>query len=136
MDSSQIDPKKTPLLIGGGTSDCGSTNPKPPHGVPDPTLGDFSNHGLKREYDENVDDDTNNLSIKKSRTENNSQDCNKIVALDAKPLAIVEPNTPKLSRQFWKAGDDEEDVPVPHYCNGHIYENPNCVILKFETLIV
>lgn len=113
MDSSQIASNKSPLLIGRDTTDFDSTNPNPPLVVPipDSTLGDFSNQGVKREHD--VDDVDTNLCIKKSRTENNSN----VVALNAKPLAIVEPVAPKLSRQFWKAGDEEEDVPVPHYCN-------------------
>ncbi|VVB14317.1 unnamed protein product [Arabis nemorensis] len=113
MDSSQIASIKSPLLIERDTTDFGSTNPKPSLVVldPDTTLGDFSNHGVKREH--GVDNADTNLCIKKSRTENNSN----VVALNAKPLAIVEPVAPKLSRQFWKAGDEEEDVPVPLYCS-------------------
>ncbi|KFK25545.1 hypothetical protein AALP_AA8G128800 [Arabis alpina] len=112
MDSSQIAPTKSPILIGKGTNDCTSTNPKPPGpppGFPDSTT--TVNQALKREHVE--DDDNKYLCIKKSRTDNNSN----IVPLIAKPLAIVEPVTPKLSRQFWKAGDDEDDVPIPHYCS-------------------
>ncbi|XP_020878741.1 protein MICRORCHIDIA 5 isoform X2 [Arabidopsis lyrata subsp. lyrata] len=97
-------------------AESGSTNPKSQSVVPDSALG-----GLKRDLRNYEDgDDTNNFSIKKSRTttiENTSQGCKKIVPLDVKPLAIVEPETPKLSRQFWKAGDDDEAAPVPLYCS-------------------
>ncbi|CAL9230118.1 unnamed protein product [Arabidopsis halleri] len=97
-------------------AESGSTNPKSQSVVPDSALG-----GLKRDLRNYEDgDDTNNFSIKKSRTttiENTSQGCKKIVPLDVKPLAIVEPDTPKLSRQFWKAGDDDEAAPVPLYCS-------------------
>ncbi|KAG7555083.1 Histidine kinase/HSP90-like ATPase superfamily [Arabidopsis suecica] len=97
-------------------AESGSTNPKSQSVVPDSALG-----GLKRDLRNYEDgDDTNKFSIKKSRTttiENTSQGCKKIVPLDVKPLAIVEPDTPKLSRQFWKAGDDDEAAPVPLYCS-------------------
>ncbi|KAF3569098.1 hypothetical protein DY000_02019116 [Brassica cretica] len=108
MDSSpKINPKK-PMLVVGST-----TNPKP-YGVTGPPPGFSSKPGLKRYSD---DRDSNNLSIKKSRTVVSAQDGIKIVALDVKPLAIVEADTPRLSRQFWKAGDDNEDEPVPRYCS-------------------
>lgn len=108
MDSSpKINPKK-PMLVVGST-----TNPKP-YGVIGPPPGFSSKPGLKRYSD---DRDSNNLAIKKSRTVVSAQDGKKIVALDVKPLAIVEADTPRLSRQFWKAGDDNEDEPVPRYCN-------------------
>ncbi|XP_010492059.1 PREDICTED: protein MICRORCHIDIA 5-like [Camelina sativa] len=123
MDSSLTNSKKPTLVIGGMT-DSGSTNPKPQSGSPDPTLGDaFSNPGLKRDsrsYENDDDDDTNSLSTKKPRTtmiETTSQGCQKIVPLDVKPLTIVPPETPKLSRQFWKAGEDDESVPIPRYCS-------------------
>ncbi|ESQ41254.1 hypothetical protein EUTSA_v10015739mg [Eutrema salsugineum] len=95
-----------------------STNPKPSGS----TLGETSKPGLKRDsrnYDDGVDDD-DNLPIKKTRTMDNpdhDHDGKTILALDVKPLAIVEADTPKLSRQFWKAGDDKEDEPVPRYCS-------------------
>lgn len=100
----------------------GSTNPNPQSGVSDSTHGDhFSNPGLKRDLrNYENDDDTNSLAIKKSRTttiESTSQGCKNIVPLDVKPLRIVPADTPKLSRQFWKAGDDDESVTVPRYCN-------------------
>ncbi|XP_010453370.2 PREDICTED: protein MICRORCHIDIA 5-like [Camelina sativa] len=122
MDSSQTNSKKPPLVIG-GMADSGGTNPKFQSGAPDSTLGDgFSNPGLKRDSRnyENDDDDINSLSTKKPRTTtigNTSQGCQKIVPLDVKPLTIVPPETPKLSRQFWKAGEDDESVPLPHYCS-------------------
>ncbi|CAN8299521.1 unnamed protein product [Cochlearia groenlandica] len=90
--------------------------------IPDSSLGDSSSSskpGLKRGSLNHEDgDDTNNLSIKKSRSDHDSnpQGCTTIVALDVKPLSIVEPSAPKLSRQFWKAGDDKDDESVPHYC--------------------
>ncbi|WZZ91426.1 hypothetical protein YC2023_120005 [Brassica napus] len=96
------------MLVVGST-----TNPKP-YGVTGPPPGFSSKPGLKRYSD---DRDSNNLSIKKSRTVVSAQDGKKIVALDVKPLAIVEADTPRLSRQFWKAGDDNEDEPVPRYCS-------------------
>ncbi|XP_048598322.1 protein MICRORCHIDIA 5 [Brassica napus] len=108
MDSSpKINPKK-PMLVVGST-----TNPKP-YVVTGPPPGFSSKPGLKRYSD---DRDSNNLAIKKSRTVVSAQDGKKIVALDVKPLAIVEADTPRLSRQFWKAGDDNEDEPVPRYCS-------------------
>lgn len=121
MDSSpKINPKK-PMLVVGST-----TNPKP-YGVTGPPPGFSSKPGLKRYSD---DRDSNNLSIKKSRTVVSAQDGKKIVALDVKPLAIVEADTPRLSRQFWKAGDDNEDEPVPRYCNFTLLPS----ICRFEIL--
>ncbi|EOA19566.1 hypothetical protein CARUB_v10002587mg [Capsella rubella] len=105
-------------------TDSGSTNPKSQSGATDSTLGDGSSHpGLKRDlrnYDKDDDDDTNSLSTKKPRIttiESTSESCKKIVPLDVTPLTIVPPETPKLSRQFWKAGDDDESVPLPRYCS-------------------
>ncbi|KAF8052156.1 hypothetical protein N665_1595s0002 [Sinapis alba] len=97
------------MLVVGGTTNSGSTNPKP-----GPPPGFSSKPGLKRYSD---DRDSNNLAIKKTRTVVSAQDGKKIVALDVKPLAIVEAETPKLSRQFWKVGDDKEDEPLPRYCS-------------------
>ncbi|KAG2274062.1 hypothetical protein Bca52824_056617 [Brassica carinata] len=108
MDSSPQTKPKKPLLVVGGT-----TNPKP-YDVSRPPPGFPSKPGLKRYSD---DRDSNNLAIKKSRTVVSAQDGKKIVALDVKPLAIVEADTPKVPRQFWKAGDDKEDEPVPRYCS-------------------
>ncbi|KAJ0243403.1 Protein MICRORCHIDIA 5 [Hirschfeldia incana] len=114
MDSSpKTKPNKPMLVVGATTNYSGSTNPKP-HGVTRPPPGFPSKPGLKRYSD---DRDCNNLAIKKSRTVASAQDGKKIVALDVKPLAIVEADTPRLSRQFWKAGDDNEDEPVPRYCS-------------------
>ncbi|XP_024012229.1 protein MICRORCHIDIA 5 [Eutrema salsugineum] len=118
MDSSQTTPKKSLLVIGDTNGSGMSTNPKPSGS----TLGETSKPGLKRDsrnYDDGVDDD-DNLPIKKTRTMDNpdhDHDGKTILALDVKPLAIVEADTPKLSRQFWKAGDDKEDEPVPRYCS-------------------
>lgn len=113
MDSSPKTMPKKPLLVVGGTTNSVSTNPKP-YGVSRPPPGFPSKPGLKRYSD---DRDCNNLAIKKSRTVVSAEDGKKIVALDVKPLAIVEAEAPRLSRQFWKAGDDKEDEPVPRYCN-------------------
>jgi len=111
-DSSQIKSNK-PLLVIGDMAESGSTNPKSPSVVPDSTLG-----GLKRDLRNYHDgDDSNNLSIKKSKTTKMENNCREIVPLDVTPLSIVPPDTPKLSRQFWKAGDDDEAAPVPLYCN-------------------
>ncbi|CAA0402284.1 unnamed protein product [Arabidopsis thaliana] len=94
-------------------AESGSTNPKSPSVVPDSTLG-----GLKRDLRNYHDgDDSNNLSIKKSKTTKMENNCREIVPLDVTPLSIVPPDTPKLSRQFWKAGDDDEAAPVPLYCS-------------------
>ncbi|CAA7039892.1 unnamed protein product [Microthlaspi erraticum] len=123
-DSSQARSHKSLLVIGGKTDSAGSSNPKP-HGVSGSNLRDSSKpQGLKRDsrYDENGDAD--NLPIKKSRTttlasdpESNSENSKRIVPLAVKPLTVVEADTPKLSRQFWKAGDDKEDEPVARYCS-------------------
>ncbi|CAH2070342.1 unnamed protein product [Thlaspi arvense] len=87
MDSSsQIRPKKSLLVVGGGS-----------------TPGDSSKQGVKRHPRNHDDADYNNLSFKKSRTMVN-------------PKKLV-PETRKLSKQFWKAGDDKEDEHVPHYCS-------------------
>lgn len=124
MDSSQIRHKKS-LLVIGGMNERGRTNPKPPQsGVSGSTLGGhFSTPGLKRDFRKYEDGEaSNSLYNKKSRTtESNSQGGKTIVALEAEPLTIVKAKspTPRLSRQFWKAGDDDEYVPVPSYCNRH-----------------
>ncbi|CAH2072876.1 unnamed protein product [Thlaspi arvense] len=116
MDSSsQTKPKKSLLVVGGPTNSA-SANPKP-YGVSGSTSAGFSKPGLKRDSKNHDNGDDNSLSSKKARTMVDSQDGKTIVPLDVRPLAIVEPQTPKLSRQFWKAGDDIEDEPVPHYCS-------------------
>ncbi|KAJ4882926.1 hypothetical protein Rs2_33019 [Raphanus sativus] len=104
MDSSPKTKPKKPLLVVGGTTNSGSTNPKPygvsrPPPVSPPSL------------------DSRDIQKTKSRTVVSAEDGKKIVALDVKPLAIVEAEAPRLSRQFWKAGDDKEDEPVPRYCS-------------------
>ncbi|CAH8389946.1 unnamed protein product [Eruca vesicaria subsp. sativa] len=111
MDSSPNtnNPKK-PLLVIGGTTNTGISNPKPSG----PPPGFSSKPSIKR-YSDDVD--FNNLAIKKTKTVVSAEDGKKIVALDVKPLAIVEAENHKLSRQFWKAGDDKEDEPVPRYCS-------------------
>ncbi|KAL1199092.1 Protein MICRORCHIDIA 5 [Cardamine amara subsp. amara] len=126
MDSSQFRPKKS-LLVIGVMPDRGRTNPNPQSGVSgwSSTLGGhFSKPGFKRSFIKYEDGEaSNSLYNKKSRTttttsESNSQGGRNIVALEVEPLTIVEAKTttPKLSRQFWKAGDDDDYVPVPSYC--------------------
>ncbi|KAH0936824.1 hypothetical protein HID58_004285 [Brassica napus] len=97
MDSSShIRPKK-PLLVIGSMINSGSSHPKPSGYSSEPKRD-------SRNYD---DRRSNNLPLKKSRTIVDSNNGNKTV--------VVEPDTPKLSRQYWKAGDDNEDEHVP-YC--------------------
>lgn len=143
-DSSQIRPHKSLLVIGGKSDIAGSANPKP-HGVSGSNLRDSSKPGLKRDSRYYENGDAYNLSIKKSRTAlasdpgSNSENSKKIVPLAVKPLTVVEADTPKLSRQFWKAGDDKEDEHVPRYCNILILLLLSGELLRsmqFETLIV
>ncbi|XP_009110531.3 protein MICRORCHIDIA 5-like [Brassica rapa] len=76
----------------------GNTNPKP-YGS--------TVRGLKRGSRSYADGDPNNLPLKKPRTMvNPRQTGNK----------TVEPRTRRLSRQFWKAGDDKEDERPPRNC--------------------
>ncbi|KAF3539966.1 hypothetical protein F2Q69_00018734 [Brassica cretica] len=97
--NSHIRPKK-PLLVIGSMINSGSSHPKP--------SGSTSGYSSEPKRDSrNYDDRSNNLPLKKSRTIVDSNNGNKTV--------IVEPDTPKLSRQYWKAGDDNEDEHVA-YC--------------------
>ncbi|KAG2239547.1 hypothetical protein Bca52824_091607 [Brassica carinata] len=98
--NSHIRPKK-PLLVIGSMINSGSSHPKP--------SGSTSGYSSEPKRDSRNYDDrrSNNLPLKKSRTIVDSNNGNKTV--------IVEPDTPKLSRQYWKAGDDDEDEHVA-YC--------------------
>ncbi|WZZ30543.1 hypothetical protein YC2023_013944 [Brassica napus] len=98
--NSHIRPKK-PLLVIGSMINSGSSHPKP--------SGSTSGYSSEPKRDSRNYDDrrSNNLPLKKSRTIVDSDNGNKTV--------IVEPDTPKLFRQYWKAGDDNEDEHVA-YC--------------------
>lgn len=97
--SSHARPKK-PLLVIGSMTNSRSRHPKPAGS----TSGYSSNSGLKRDSRNYDDRRYNNLPPKKSMV--NSNKGNKIM--------VVELDAPKLSRQFWKAEDEE---PMPRYCN-------------------
>ncbi|KAH0863978.1 hypothetical protein HID58_081189, partial [Brassica napus] len=79
----------------------GTTHPKP-HGVPASTV-----RGQKRGSRSYADVDPNNLPVKKPRT---------MVSPHQTGNKIAEPRTRRLSRQFWKAGDDKEDERPPRNC--------------------
>ncbi|KAG2319876.1 hypothetical protein Bca52824_013089 [Brassica carinata] len=82
----------------------GTTNPNKPYGA----FSGSSVRGQKRGSRSYADSDSINFPVKKPRTIVNchQQTRNK----------TVEPRTRRLSRQFWKAGDDKEDERPPRSC--------------------
>ncbi|CAH8388964.1 unnamed protein product [Eruca vesicaria subsp. sativa] len=71
------------------------------------TVRDSSKTGKKRGSRSYDDGDCNNLPVKKPRT---------MVIPHQTGNKIMEPRTRRLSRQFWKAGDDKEEERPPRNC--------------------